>query len=539
MIAAFQSKVYSHLAGAIKDEGRNPDETNCEEELYNHIFHLFPVSSVKTPTRTLCYQKYWFPTDDAPKRIYVGHKWDKSELNSPSPNGAPSIEAIEEDLIKVFPERTSSGGLEAIMERHRVRHSMQQQKDYASRLHQGLRKAQIAADKDQNLAYAVVARWATRTGTREPRMDDLYETICDDQAPKGREPYVARHHPLSLKRYVAEAFKVQPSGTDAELISYLRKIMQRSVLLQISEYFETGPTRLVTHSKAREYFNGTLNDLKESTETYFDPLEADISAIIASSQALTHAAGERLADFENFHAEVVQKVHKAKTLECRDDALTNWQRQKLRIPPTGQQVSIFGKFLDSARSAFRCYVINPILVLEPFFRCISDNAVLFNKLGYYTRRLRYDLPSPKFAPNNVSGFPAVKLVEHLIIFGFMSDLPPLEEFKGSEICKLWEASECPLVSSLYVHSAASTSLFLKGRFIKDEVAHKTFKRDGLVDLITSSNSCFVISLETWRTVESESTRRNWMDEPEKETSPMAAYCVSFNISSEGKEGFSL
>ena len=121
----------------------------------------------------------------------------------------------------------------------------------------------------------------------------------------------------------------------------------------------------------------------------------------------------------------------------------------------------------------------------------------------------------------------------LLIFGFRTNPPPLEEFKESEICKLWEKCECPHVGSLYVHNTTGTSLFLNGGFIEDRAAHRRFVGDGLINLTLPSEYCFIVSLETWRTVE-KVIWKNWMDVIERPEGPKI-YCVPFDIVSERKE----
>jgi hypothetical protein len=499
--AAFQGEVYAHLAGSIKDEGANPDAKACQDALCAHIYHLFPVDSAwRQVSRGWTYDKYIFSDNEGDKQLLVGQRWVcKDGAQGPSGN-----DVIKIDEIQIKPAEAARDGIAQLALEHRIRQAIREQHEFLSRLPKGLEAEKDAAERDRQAAYAILMEWvknraSSGSANRRPTRDELNDTVETTlRTPEGREPYCARYKPTSLRRYVAEAFPTLTAPTDDLLLSYLERLMRPSLLLQLSELFETGPVKIMSHNGYTNYFHSNdINELRGLWNSFYIPLYRSIDSKLQSNKKLAEGTINNpcLSD-------VIEQVQsRLTTAKCVNDLYDSTFRTNYHEPCRVRKIWNSGNAPD-----FRAYYLDPGKVLQPCFDVIKSGAQaeLYKPYALYQRKL-----SSIVHPHQPSlGTHKVQRLDY-----YLSVFPTANidagEFRNGELCKNWEAGPCE-IGDLLLHSTKETYLWTPEGFLPNESLHLQLSTDE-ISQVQGDQNAVVIYLQLWRTIESRSHREGYSD----------------------------
>jgi hypothetical protein len=491
--AAFQGEVYAQLAGSIKDHGENPDADACQAELCAHLYHLFPVDSVWQESVRRRYEKYMFPDSGESTRLLVGSRWT-SKHHSRVPNRRDHIKI---DGIRIKPADTPRDRIAKLAREHRIRQAIRQEQHFLAWLPNGLEAAKDAAANDRSSAYAIVMEWAKKNSPQAVHSTEVLDTPIATNLvqPTGREPYFARNSPNSLRRYLAEAFPLRTVPTDKLLLDALKSIMQPSILLQLSDLFDTGPAKIMSHANWQHHFAsddiGTLGSL---WETFYSPLSNEVRSRIAGMPTLGGACRNELVD--NMIAAV-----RARLTGC--ETLRNFYDQSFRenIHEPSRVESICGAF---AADAFRAYCLDPAVVLQSCFAVLAHDE-RFGETALYQRKL-----SPVGHPHQQKLGKPVQQVDYYLSCSAKAAISPVA-FSNGELCQHW-ANGPREIGNLLLHSGESTYLWTPQGFVENEHLHRQLICDAIADVSPDfTRTALVIHLQLWRTVESDHHRSLWSD----------------------------
>jgi hypothetical protein len=490
--SAFHSEVRSHLKERTK-YGETIGEPECLAELYPHIYHLFPVHSVSVSAKVYAYKNYLFPETEV---MNVGNKWEETSLDHAE---CPSCKTISLDGATILVPLSSSDALDDLTEKHRIRQSIEQQKEFLQWLPEGLEKARKEARVNRELCREIVTKWRQNNQWREPTMADLDEEqddVDENDKPRGREPFPGRHRPSSLRRYVSEAFGIA-GDDDTILLDKLNTVTRPSLLLRLSEYFETGPAKVASHPPIQEpYFIGDIAALREISERYYTPLCQSIMEWVRQDEILVGAVKPGLSPAD-YHATLLGKINSDSNIDAVyvDGHSLVTQHQSIRVR------HLWG----IEAPGFRSYWLDPMIVLKP---CLSRLAIETEKYlpdGCYARKLSGQRYPKKWVHND--GFPAVECLEHFICFGTV-DAISLDEFSGGNVCILWKEAQ-QAVADLLVHTKAATHIFCQKRLVLDVKLHEQLLADKVAGPVFAAGAqgAVVIRFRVWRSVDNDATAK--------------------------------
>lgn len=338
---AFQSEVYDALSIEFSERHMKSEEKakRCQDALWEHVYHLFPVKAVSNAGKRLAYMPLRLPKTQAGKakeaQIRLGSEWRELWDTETPERLEERIGTIEVDQARLDIPHPAQDGFHRLIEEHRIGQSILEQKRFLERLHEGLLKAEKDAAKDRERCFRVAVAYGKRLladgnhrilNPGEPDLDQLLgEEIdmtmlgSDLNAPEGREPLAFFTKPRSFGRYLAQAFP----GNPADQLMSLKRILRPSLVQQLSEYFETGPVKVLTHLKPdltqlREYWGGSLELFNASfldPTQYFPGLAADID------RRLGEVCTASQKTFTEYHDDVVAFWRTVRVLLDTDEDL--------------------------------------------------------------------------------------------------------------------------------------------------------------------------------------------------------------------------
>ena len=505
-LSAFQSEVHSHLKERIQF-GNPVGEKESVAELYPHVYHLFPVRATRTEDGAgYAYRKYLFPETQV---MLVGDRWEKTSLDKSDCDGCKPIDV---DGASIFVPTLLSSDLDRLAEEHRVRHSIEQQKEFLKWLPKGLEKAREDAEEARRRAKRIVEQWRRKKEWQAPTLQDLSEMppVEKNDAPAGREPFPGRHGPLSLRRYVAQAFNIT-DDEDTKMLDALRSVTRPSLVRQLSEYFETGPAKLASHPTPSQYFTGNnVEELRKVMDSYYDPLSREILERIASDVALGGAV-KCTPSLTKFHERLLESLKEAYDLESVFDDESDRGKELIN-----DHRAIRVNELGGISQNFRCYWLDPMKVLAP---CLAMLAVSGKYLGHGLYAQRLSEPYPEiWVPT--TGFPKVRCLEHFICFGSQDEIP-INAFSNGNVCQMWQRPQ-QHVAELFVQNMNSTHVLSRNelaetspqvQFVEAPQLHAQLGRDKITSQLfeEGAEACVVMRLQVWRTVDSKEAESEWTD----------------------------
>jgi hypothetical protein len=384
--------------------------------------------------------------------MLVGDRWENTSLDKSDCAGCKPIDV---DGASIFVPTVLSSKLDRLAEEHRVRHSIEQQKEFLKWLPKGLERAREDAEEARRRSKRIVEQWRRKKEWQAPTLQDLSEMppVEKNDAPAGREPFPGRHGPLSLRRYVAQAFNIT-DDEDTKMLDALRSVTRPSLVRQLSEYFETGPAKLASHPTPNQYFTGeNIEELRKVMINHYDPLSHEILQRIASDGTL-NAAVKRTPCLTMFHNRLRESLNEAHDLESIFDEESDRGKELI-----SNHRAIRVNELGGISQNFRCYWLDPMKVLAPCLAMLAANGKYFTQ-GLYAQRLSEPYPEI-WVPAN--GYPKVRCLEHFICFGSQKDIP-INAFSNGNICQMWRRAQQD-VAELFVQNIKSTHVFSRNDLI--------------------------------------------------------------------------
>lgn len=534
--SAFQSEVHDKFTEEIKKDGKVSPQ-HYADALYAHIYHLSPIQAVTTDHAAWHYAPYRFPKKewnhplyDPDRLLLVGSEWrayQQGEERQTQP--ASAGRTINVAGAEVTIGSTSSDTINGLVEDHRIRQAIEQQSQFLDWLPEGLHKTKLDAENDRQLCLRIVVEHGRRVLAErgeqafEPNSTDFRRLIDGPidfaaltpgvKGPDGREPFESRYHPKSFGRYLAQAFKERDVSRQ---LASLTRILRPPLLLQLSEYFETGPAKVASHKSFDKLFRSKkVVDLREALTEHYAPLYAAIHEAVDRDPLLKQAV-KPSPTLNGFHQHLETRVNQVKAVQ---DLFENGGRlptehRSIRI----EHLGTYAEWSTRSQHGFRCYWLDPMVVLHPFFKTLRSLASGYLPKGLYVRKLRGECSyTNRWMPDN--GHP-VRLLEHFISFGMCTPCDK-ETFKDGELAQQWTNSQ-QAVAGLLLHTRDSTHVFVDQHFIPDAVLHQKLRGDDVATTLfeAGAQACLVITLQIWRTVESDSVHNNWT----------AAYSNEFELS---------
>jgi hypothetical protein len=370
--SAFQSEAYDALAIEFSERSLKPEAKaqRCQDALWEHVYHLFPVKTASSGSRRFGYVPLRLPNaatgHENKPQIRLGSEWrDLTNLESPPTPEKPrgTIKVGQAELEIPYP---SQDPLHRLIEEHRIYQSILQQKRFLERLPKGLLKAEKDAEDDRGKCLRIAVAHGKQLLSRgkkqilQPTSGDLEELLTEEVAggnlelPTGREPLEFFTQPRSFGRYLAQAF---PGDRSYQLMA-LRRILQPSLVQQLSEYFETGPVKVLTHpGHLRDYWGGTIDLFNASFDDqthYFQSLAAEIDRRLSAVCTTAHDT------FVSFHSTLVEYWKDTRCVADTEDALADTFHEEL-TKRRDQHLS-----LPAGTPGNRWFLLTPESLISPF-----------------------------------------------------------------------------------------------------------------------------------------------------------------------------
>jgi hypothetical protein len=390
-------------------------------------------------------------------RLRVGSTWAPTDQEGFADDATDLRTIIVRDTPITVPKASSE--FLSIIEEHRIRQSIEQQGDFLEKLREDLHKAKRDADRDRNACVKVAVAWGRRLMTQgsrqildpeEPNLAELLDAVVDissllpgEAGPQGREPYEFRSQPRSFRRYLAQAFPGEFSYQQMAL----RRILQPSLVQQLSEYFETGPVKVLTHlGHLPEYWRGTLDLFNASFDDetrYFRSLAAEIT------QRLDAVCATARETFITYDSAVVNYWNDVRGTICTEDQLADTLAEDLAAR-RDQVLS----FQVPGFAGNRWFLLTPQTLMSPFVAAYNRKEP--GSKETWSEPLLIDYVTPR---SPYLGTALVCAVEHYCFFPYT--IHNKVEWSTSEIWKAWnEHSRGCEIGELYYFDGQTAFLLL-------------------------------------------------------------------------------
>jgi len=499
--SAFQHEAHSRLnegisRGTIAHGDRARVATEYDAHLHKCLYHLFPVESVTisnptTGARVIYgYEPYKWKKDSC--SIEVGSNWtDTLKVLPESASRRPLVLEVEGAAIVV--DGSYSNQLEKIAEDHRVRHAIVEQQVFLGQLHEGAEDIWRDAENDRRKCKLIVLTWSQSKNWKTLKSADLYDEpiVPIDGMPTGREPFSGRYEPRSIKRHVAQMLNLEKDD-DHMILEGLKSVMRPSLLLQISEYFETGAAKVVSHTAPALYFSQNLKQLQTHDQEHYLNLCTRIQAEIVRLNVHSKAIGH----LDSFRQSLTKHINcpSVRDLTCVYNDILSEQAKAFRVRT----------FLDIIRD-FRCYYIDPTEIFRPFLsRVVIADGKEYLPQGVAVQRLNELYPHEWVSHTEDA---CVRRVEYFIYLGSTAKVAPEHtRLKKANMLPLW-TKECQAIADLLVHTPDSTHVYFDDQFIKDEHLHAQIltHRVGHETQFDKAVFWVILRMQVWRTIEDQET----------------------------------
>jgi hypothetical protein len=262
--SAFQNEAYHDLKDSISAISDDSDLFHC---LLQHIYHLLPIVSATFGETVYSYKesKWQDPSDLLGESLYVGSEWIRSRLNSEV--GGDEGKAISHDVLPVpilgslklnLRRNSNDREISALTKQHRAIQVVEQQMQYLENLrnalHDETRRKEDDRQKCAMVVYEYLLRMDAKTQDDIRRTEDRVPAIVLNTSLTTPLVAVGDHFApprlrsakglTSLARYLEQAY---PDDSHEQRLSTVQALIRPSLLLSLSEYFETGPGKLMTH----------------------------------------------------------------------------------------------------------------------------------------------------------------------------------------------------------------------------------------------------------------------------------------------------
>lgn len=502
--SAFRHEAHSRLdEGIRKGEIAHGDRSRIaiayNAQLFKCMYHLFPAVSASIPNPATSksviygYEPYSWKKDSL--TIEVGSNWSDALKAVPNSKRRRRL-TLDVDGASIVVDGHHSNRLEKIAAKHQVRHALAEQKEFLRRLHEGAEDIWKDAEDNRRKCKCIVLMWSQSKNWKTLKPADLNDEphVEADNMPTGREPFPGRYQPRSIKRYAAQMLN---KDDDDKILEGLKSMMRPSLLLQISEYFETGAAKVVSHQTPALYFSEGLDQLRSYDKAHYaeicNHIESEIKRLCLQ-QALA-------GDLTQFRHDLTSHINCCSVLNLTCVPVGTTAEDLAR---RHQEVFRVESFLGIIQN-FRCYHVDPEKILKPFLRrvVITDKKRYLAE-GIIVQKLNEQYPH-EWVPGSEDA--RVRRVEHFVYLGSLAKaVPPHSRLKKANMLKLW-GKDCQAIADLLVHTADSTYVFFDGEFIKDQHLHEQIgtHRLGHEEQFNKSKFWVILRMQVWRTIEDQET----------------------------------
>jgi hypothetical protein len=476
--SAFQNEAYHDLKDSISAKPDGSDLFHC---LLQHIYHLLPIVSATFGETVYSYKKpkWQDPSDLLGEGLYVGSEWIRSGLNSEegegktiSPNvlAVPIFGALNLNLKRNSNDRQIS----ALTKQHRAIQVVEQQMQYLTNLQNALYDERRRKEKDREMCamvvYGHIRKMMPETlaliGESAGRLPDrvLRQEVEDPVVYVGEHfipaDYLKADRRRQFGRYLQQAY---PNQSRDNILANVKSLSEPSLLLLLSEYFETGLAKLKTHSYAddklikcsRDEAMQHCNELYQKASERLTKLQRKIDESQLEATIRPHGSSNPLrTSFDRFHEKLSAGLKKKVSSELSNS------RKELEMTQLhlGQDwpVIIQAEDLDKKRLHPRIFGICPCCLLKPFIEKYKEEIGQkpeYRGRGEFTRVIRLHKKARYWSPyHGAQQFPTY-LVTHQLFLPYAIENEE-EWSEKSELLNCWSRIGEP-VGSLYTYSAPS------------------------------------------------------------------------------------
>lgn len=433
----------------------------------------------------------------------LGHRWAAQRRvpdGTPSGHGSPLEVEVPRHGIVIVPKSHSRSFRREVLLRHGALQVVEQQVDYLQSMADAVVKAQEVAQLKRAKVRGVLRALVTALDPSTRQAVSEATTIASVESLLGLDSRALRdfHAVDSTFSSVSSAIRFAYRGNDNAALRGLHSMVAPSLMKQLSEYFETGPAKLVSHRGSLHYFSGSYDDLKDAYETYYTALAHKIAESL--SKLDYH---ELSVTFLTFHLAIGSHISSIDAPAAMHDMALEARHRGFRH----HLMTIDGWpcIAEGDSSGFRSFVINPNIVIgDHFFGSLAESRLPTLTRAVYTRRLLDDVYVGRWSP--VDGYP-VKLVEHY----FLVPMPPFDPQRiadGSEIGEAW-ASRQAWAGTLLLWTPDGAWTIVGKQAYKADHASIVGLADIRRDVGMPDEYGLIVKCEGWRTLENAAMERRF------------------------------
>lgn len=270
MISAFQMAAFVSLSEEF-GKRNNVDERMARATLLQHLYHLVPTENAFDDHQSFCYVPSFWPSPPPRDRLSVGWSWQVG--NATPQSRQQDCLAVKAAGLAVMISTQKRNSLQKLALYHRTSQILVQQMEYLNYLRMGLAELSRRKNEDaRKCAAAVFAQvrqlefdvqrqiLAATRALPEEVLDAEIDSALRPREEEMAEPFAYAGNPHSLRRYLGQAY----GGTELDLLARVKHMVRPSLLLRLSEYFETGPVKILTHRimSPGKCFAGSRQEIK-------------------------------------------------------------------------------------------------------------------------------------------------------------------------------------------------------------------------------------------------------------------------------------
>lgn len=476
LTSAFQNEAYYHLStpGSTVDGAQH-----LPLSVLRHIYHLLPVEAGVYETHFYSYHDYRWPetpSSTLQSSLYVGSDWRCAPGGTPGKSGDSLLEVPTPYGLTLFVPKDPKGHqVWQLTGQHRAVQVVEQQMQYLENLRSALHDERRRKEHDlQNCAMVNYGHLRGMGSTMQDSIrkakgrlsDEVLNTavigpvaeVGDDFLPPS---YRDEEKKVSFGRYLEQAY---PEQSPEQILMIVQSLIRPSLLLLLSEYFETGLAKLKTHNISElTVLSGSRQDAMPETARLYETiygellsLEVKLSQAKLQSKLRTHGKRRKLRTmFAEFHRQLLNTIDKFGT-----DPELERMRSDLAIKRfslgKGREVQFVRR--DSGEVSYKPYEkhsrlfgVCPCCLLADFIQQyqqdIASGYQPDNGVFRHVCHLRHDIRYSS-SYHRQDQLP-VYMVEQLLYLPYV--ISDETEWKKSELLNCWTLTGQP-IASLYTLS---------------------------------------------------------------------------------------
>ena len=501
LTSAFQNEAYYHLS-TLGQAAQNVQHLPLS--VLRHIYHLLPVEAGVYQSHFYSYHDDTWPDppDSGLEPLYVGSKWRCAPSKTPDKKTDSLLEVATPYGLTLFlrklPKRHQ---IWEITGKHRVVQVVEQQMQYLENLQNALNDVTRRKEEDRQKCAMVVYGFLrsmndsdmdnrVRNAERELPQEILSARVVAPVTDVGDDfvPYRFRQDQRRQQfgRYLDQAY---PGQTPEQTTRVVQSLIRPSLLLLLSEYFETGPVKLATHSfKQTDLLSHSIDDAMQYTERLHATVSKALLVLHKDLKARKLRSKSRVHNSKRLTRTDLAAFHRLLSSAIRSQ--DSGKKKKLEITRRSLEIEKFS--LGADRDVFcrtanqkdppykkhsRLFGICPDCLLRDVIREYEKDIAskyrptdgAFHHEWQLRDDIRYSSPY-----HGTDQFP-VYLVEHLLFLPYV--ISDRTEWKNnSEFVNCWAMTGAS-IGSLYTFSCVETERTPTAELLlihPDNTADRTF-----------------------------------------------------------------